>query len=147
VVWAKTTAARKAKPTKKKPAAKPRRRGPMLAVQDALRRRALAYPEATEDQPWGHPAFKVRGKAFLFMGNEPATLDISLKLGAAHDLALGFAFASPTGYGLGKSGWVSARFAAGDDVPLDLLFDWLDESYRLIAPKRVVAALPPRSTR
>jgi predicted DNA-binding protein (MmcQ/YjbR family) len=111
------------------------------AATAALRRAALAYPETTEDRPWGHPAFKVRGKAFLFVGAEPGELSLSLKLGAAHDLALGFAFASPTGYGLGKSGWVSARFVAGEPIPLPLLLAWLDESYRLIAPARVVAAL------
>ena len=35
-------------------------------IETRLRRAALAYPEATEDLPWGHPAFKVRGKAFAF---------------------------------------------------------------------------------
>ena len=29
-------------------------------------------------------------------------------------------FAEPTGYGLGKSGWVSASFGAKDDIPLDI---------------------------
>ena len=33
-------------------------------------------------------------------------------------MALLLPFATPTGYGLGKSGWVSARFAPSDDPPL-----------------------------
>ena len=32
-----------------------------------LRAHALAFPEATEDFPWGERAIKVRGKAFLFL--------------------------------------------------------------------------------
>jgi hypothetical protein len=55
--------------------------------------------------------------------------------------ALMFAFAQPTGYGLGKSGWVSARFGATDEPPTGLLLAWLDESFRAVAPKRLVKAL------
>src|SRR5262245_15209334 len=35
----------------------------------ALRTAALRYPDTVEDFPWGHSAFKVKGKkAFMFMG-------------------------------------------------------------------------------
>jgi len=56
-------------------------------------------------------------------------------------LPLMLPFAKPTGYGLGKSGWVSASFTAKERPPLDLLREWIDESYRAIAPKKLVAAL------
>ena len=59
-------------------------------------------------------------------------------------MALLLPFATPTGYGLGKSGWVSAHFVASDDPPLALLREWIDESYRAVAPKTMVAKLPPR---
>ena len=52
-------------------------------------------------------------------------------------------FASPTGHGLGRSGWVSFTFGPGSDVPLEAIGDWVDESYRAVAPKRLVATLPP----
>jgi hypothetical protein len=68
-------------------------------------------------------------------------LSLSLKLPISAKTALGLPFASPTGYGLGKSGWVTARFSAKDDVPLEMLQEWLDESFRAIAPKKVVAAV------
>ena len=55
--------------------------------------------------------------------------------------ALSFPFASPTEYGLAKSGWVTARFAAKVNVPIELLAQWIDESYRAIAPKKLVASL------
>jgi hypothetical protein len=56
-------------------------------------------------------------------------------------VALSLPFAEPTGYGLGKSGWVTARFAAGDDVPVPMLIGWVDESFRAVAPKRLLAKL------
>ncbi|MCC6748360.1 MAG: hypothetical protein IT371_11925 [Deltaproteobacteria bacterium] len=52
--------------------------------------------------------------------------------------------ASPTGYGLGRSGWVTAQFAAGEAPPVELLKEWIDESSRAQAPKKLVAQLPER---
>jgi hypothetical protein len=50
-------------------------------------------------------------------------------------------FASSTRYGLGKSGWVTAKFEPGDKVPVEMLLEWITESYRAIAPKRVLSKL------
>jgi predicted DNA-binding protein (MmcQ/YjbR family) len=110
-------------------------------AEAAVAARAMAYPEATEDNPWGHRAFKVRGKTFLFLSTESSGLGISVKLPESGVLALELPFAEPTGYGLGKSGWVSAKWSAGKDVPLSLVGEWLDESYRAIAPKKLSAAM------
>ena len=68
---------------------------------------------------------------------------ISFPLPSSGGVALKLPFASPTEYGLGRSGWVSARFPRGARVPLDVLRLWVDESYRAIAPKRLVARLGP----
>ncbi|HEY7508970.1 MAG TPA: MmcQ/YjbR family DNA-binding protein [Vicinamibacteria bacterium] len=110
--------------------------------QQALRDFAMGYPEAHEDFPWGERVVKVKGKVFLFLGGKDHDLSLSVKLPASGLVALGLPFASPTGYGLGKSGWVSARFSAGDKPPLDLLRAWIDESYRAVAPKKLLASLP-----
>jgi predicted DNA-binding protein (MmcQ/YjbR family) len=110
-------------------------------AEAAVAARAMAYPEATEDNPWGHRAFKVRGKTFLFLATESSGLSISVKLPESGVLALELPFAEPTGYGLGKSGWVSAKWTAGKDVPLSLVGEWLDESYRSIAPKKLSAGM------
>ena len=111
------------------------------ATADHLIAAALAYPEATLEHPWGHPALKVRGKAFVFLGVFAEGLSFSVKLPTSSHEALMLPFAQPTGYGLGKSGWVTARFGAQDDVPVAILQEWVDESYRAIAPKRLVAKL------
>jgi predicted DNA-binding protein (MmcQ/YjbR family) len=109
----------------------------------ALRKHAMGYPEAIEDFPWGHSAFKVKGKVFLFtyLNEEEGFLSLSMKLPISGKMALTLPFAAPTPYGLGKSGWVMSRFNVGEEVPLDMLLEWLDESFRAIAPKRVVAKL------
>jgi predicted DNA-binding protein (MmcQ/YjbR family) len=109
----------------------------------ALRDFAMRYPEAHEDFPWGERVIKVRNKVFLFLGGKDQDLSLSVKLPSSGLIALGLPFASPTGYGLAKSGWVTARFGPKQKPPIEVLRAWIDESYRAIAPKKLVAALPP----
>lgn len=112
------------------------------ALESRLRAAALAYPEAHEDHPWGESAYKVRGKVFMFFHRGDDAISFSPKLPASREFALVWDFASPTGYGLGKSGWISCKFGPDTEVDPDLLLGWLDESYRTIAPKKLVATLP-----
>ena len=107
-----------------------------------LRAFGLSYPEAHYKSPWpGHMDLAVRDKTFAYLSLEGEPLGISCKLPSSCAIALELPFTSPTGYGLGKSGWVSARFAPGEDPPLDLLKSWIDESYRAQAPRSLVKKL------
>jgi predicted DNA-binding protein (MmcQ/YjbR family) len=117
--------------------------GPLENAESVLRELALAYPGAYEEFPWGHRAIKVKKKTFIFLARDDEKFSLSVKLPASSVAALMLPFASPTEYGLGKSGWVTARFGPDDEVPLELLGSWLDESYRALAPKKMVAQLPP----
>jgi len=92
--------------------------------------------------PWGHHAIKVKGKSFVFLAADEATFSLSAKLPSSAAVAVKLPFASATGYGLGKSGWVTARFPRSVRVPVKLLELWIDESYRAIAPRKLVAQLP-----
>ncbi|MSQ96731.1 MAG: MmcQ/YjbR family DNA-binding protein [Gemmataceae bacterium] len=109
----------------------------------ALRKHALAYPETSEDFPWGHAAYKVKGKIFLstYLDEKEGSLDLSVKLPVSGKMALTLPFASPTHYGLGKHGWVTAHFNVGDEMPRDMLMEWVDESFLAVAPKRLVAQI------
>jgi predicted DNA-binding protein (MmcQ/YjbR family) len=110
--------------------------------EDTLRETARGYPETTEDFPWGHPTVKVKGKAFVFFYNhEDKSLSMSVKLPMSNGTALMLPFVKPTGYGMGKSGWVTADFGPDNAPPLGMLCQWLDESYRAVAPKKLVAQL------
>ena len=106
-------------------------------IFDRLRKKALAYPGATEDHPWGETAIKVNGKVFIFLGDDSAGFKLPNSRDMAHDLP----FAEPTHYGLGKHGWVTAHFDGKKKPSIDLLEAWLDESYRAVAPKKMIAEL------
>jgi predicted DNA-binding protein (MmcQ/YjbR family) len=116
----------------------------MSSISDGferLRRHGLALPEAIEEFPWGHSALKVRRKTFVFLNQSEEELSLSVKLPVSRDFALVFDWAEPTGYGLGRSGWVSARFGREDEPDFELLERWIVESYKAIAPKKLGASL------
>ena len=117
----------------------------MSAIKDwyaELRAFGLDLPEAIEEFPWGHSALKVRKKTFVLLNQEESGLSLSVKLPASRDFAVIFDFAEPTGYGLGRSGWITARFGPAETPDLDLLKRWISESYRAVAPKKLGALLP-----
>src|ERR1700712_5809386 len=111
-------------------------------VHSALREYALTLPEAWADSPWGDDSVvKVRKKIFVFLGSadtEPLRMSVKLPVSAEH--ALSIPDAVPTSYGLGRSGWVTVRLHPGNP-PLDVLIDWVEESYRTVAPKTLAARL------
>ena len=112
------------------------------AAFQRLRAHGLALPEAVEEHPWGHSALKVRRKSFVFLNLDADRLSLSTKLPVSRDFALMLDFTEPTGYGLGRAGWVTSVFVGEDEIDLELLQRWIDESYRSIAPKKLAALLP-----
>jgi predicted DNA-binding protein (MmcQ/YjbR family) len=105
-------------------------------LRNALVRYALTKPEAYEDHPWGETVAKVGKKVFVFFGvSESADAGMSIKLPASQPLALAQPGVTSTGYGLGKAGWVTVRFTEAG-LPEESLREWIDESYRAVAPKR-----------
>lgn len=108
-------------------------------VEATLREHAMSHPGAHEDFPWGHRAIKVKDKTFLFMSVDGAKLSLSTKLPESREAALTLPFTQPTEYGLGKSGWVTARFDSAQNVPVAVLKAWITESYQAIAPKKLAA--------
>lgn len=118
---------------------------PHLAALLELRQLGLSYPETHMKSPWpDHMDLAVRNKTFAYLSPEGQPLSISCKLPESCQTALSLPFASPTGYGLGKSGWVTATFSETDTPPVEFLKTWLEESYRAVAPKTLAKQLPPR---
>jgi len=62
---------------------------------------------------------------------------------ASNQVALLLPCCTPTAYGLGKSGWVSAKFEgmSASEIDVEMLKAWLDESYRAQAPRGLVKQL------
>jgi len=113
--------------------------------RDALLEFALTFPDAHVDHPWGETVVKVRGKIFVFLGedgNEPG--GFSVKLDESLEPALAVDGAEPTGYGLGRAGWVSVPLK-GRSPSIGVLRDWVEESYRRVAPKTLVRELDERA--
>lgn len=121
-----------------------RTKDPGGSALERLREFGLRYPGAHTKSPWpGHLDLAVNDKTFAYLSIAGEPLKISCKLPRSSDAALELPFTTPTAYGLGKSGWVTATFPDGAAVPVDLLEEWIDESYRAQAPKRLSARLPP----
>jgi predicted DNA-binding protein (MmcQ/YjbR family) len=108
----------------------------------ALLRFALGLPGAYEDHPWEETVAKVDAKVFVFFGSEASPIwpGITVKLVESHQAALGLPGAEPTGYGLGKAGWVNIPLRR-TSPPLPVLQDWVEESYRIVAKRARVAEL------
>ncbi|MFZ1219628.1 MAG: MmcQ/YjbR family DNA-binding protein [Chthoniobacterales bacterium] len=121
----------------KRPTAAPNKQ--LASIAKRLREFALDFPETTEAFPWGESAFKVKGKTFVFMRADPDDLSFSVKLSKSRKEALALPGSDPTHYGLGAKGWVTLRPTAKTSV--ELLLSFVDESYRAIAPKRILAKI------
>ena len=110
-----------------------------------VREFALGLPGAAEEFPWGESVAKVNKKVFVFLGVDdgsyPLALTVKLTDETAHTHALTSPGAEPAGYGLGKAGWVRIPLAEQGAPAAELLCDWVEESYRAIAPKRLTAEL------
>jgi predicted DNA-binding protein (MmcQ/YjbR family) len=113
-------------------------------LEASLRAHALGFPGAHEEFPWGERVVKVGKKIFVFFGAGAEEMSFSVKLPRSHFVALALPFTRPTGYGLGESGWVSVRLRPGEHPPVQVFEPWIEESYRAIAPKKLIAELDAR---
>ena len=110
-----------------------------------LQRICLALPEAVEKETWGHPTFRVRDKMFASCGVSEdsagrARVTMALKAEPGEQeslLALGYPFFYPK-Y-VGNKGWIGIHLTAETDWVE--IAELVEESYRAIAPKRLVHAL------
>jgi predicted DNA-binding protein (MmcQ/YjbR family) len=118
-----------------------KQKSPTDEILKELRAFGMAYPGAHFKSPWpGHMDLAVNDRTFAYLSLEGEPLGISCKLPKSAAVALMLPFCQPAGYGLGKSGWVQAKFP---DAAIDvaMLKAWIDESYRAQAPKKLVASL------
>ena len=107
-----------------------------------LRRICLALPEATEQETWESATFRVRGKIFAMTSGDETRSEVWCKAGIGVQAMLIAAdarrFFSPP-Y-VGPKGWIGIRF--DDETDWEEVSDLIEESYRLVAPKRLIAQLP-----
>ena len=111
---------------------------------ERLRDICLAFPEASEQGGVGRPTFKVRQKIFAMRHLMDGRLSVWLKAppgaqGALIQTSPDIFFMPPY---VGRHGWVGAFLDA--DLDWDQLADLIEDSYRMTAPKRLVAQLDER---
>ena len=103
------------------------------------RRLCLDFPDSIEVVAWGHPTFKARRKmfcAFEMIRDRPSIAFRLPAKQAAAALKDVRCFASPYGRGLWVSVWVDGT------VDWKQMAAFVDQSYRTVATKRQLAALP-----
>ena len=87
---------------------------------------------------------KVKHKVFLFVNGAIAPEDgvsLCVKLPRSGADVLELPLAESMGYGMGKHGWVTLSIMRDDQLPLQILEAWIDESYWAVAPKRLLNEL------
>jgi len=105
-----------------------------------LERIVARLPEAVrvDIEAWdGEPTFRVRNKNFVFTNKAATGLSVKLPKEEAAAVVATDATAEPTGYGLGRHGWVSVELGddADDDGRWQQIEEWVRTSYTLVAPK------------
>ena len=112
----------------------------MSRYADELRSLALSFPEAYEDEPWGHPVFKVGdNRMFASMSEQDGVLQLTVKLTPEErEMAQLKPYVS-TARWVGRYGWITAQVTDADS--LDCALEWLRESYWLKCPEHLRAAV------
>ena len=115
------------------------------AIVEELRAWGLTLPGAHSKSPWpDHDDLAVKDKTFAYLPGKGKPFSLSCKLPYTGYEALQLPWAEPTGYGLGKSGWVSFN-PPEDEIPtFDEIKAWVEESYRAQAPRKLVKELDER---
>jgi len=110
-----------------------------------LRAFGLSLPGAHSKAPWAtHDDLAVNNKTFAYLPTEGEPFKLSCKLPYTGEVALDLSCAKPAAYGLGRSGWVSFTPAEAELPPLEQLKEWVEESYRAQAPRKLVKELDSR---
>ena len=109
-------------------------------LAERLRKLALSLPETYEDEPWGHPVFKVadnRMFASMSVGDEAVHLTVKLTA-EEREIAYLLPFVSHARW-VGRYGWITAEVV--DDETLDCALEWMRESYWLKCPAELRGAV------
>jgi len=110
-----------------------------MSNMERLEKVAAGLPEAVrvDIEAWdGQPTFRVRGKNFVFSDQDATALSVKLPKEEAAAVVASDPEAAPTGYGLGRHGWVSIKVPEGTTGERwDEVVEMVRTSYTLVAPK------------
>ena len=101
-------------------------------------------PEATrvDIEAWGgEPTFRVNDKNFIFTDAKATGVSVKLPKDEAEAVIASDPGAEPTGYGLGRHGWVSVTIGKADAARWRQVEEWVRTSYTMVAPKKLAKAV------
>ncbi|MPZ24339.1 MAG: MmcQ/YjbR family DNA-binding protein [Dehalococcoidia bacterium] len=108
---------------------------------ERLREICLALTEATEKEAWGEPTFRIRDKIFAQVSNnhhdDRVAVWCKAPAGVQEMLVKGDPTRSFRPPYVGHKGWIGVYLDV--EVDWDELADIVEESYRMTAPKRLLA--------
>ncbi len=111
---------------------------------ERLRAICLAFPEATEQETWGDPTFRVRDKIFAMPRAGDGRVSVWCK--APPGVQEMLVSAAPARFFVppyvGHNGWVGVRLDG--EIDWDELAGIAEASYRMTAPKRLLRLLDQR---
>ncbi len=99
-------------------------------------------PEAkrVDIEAWGgEPTFRVNGKNFVFAHPEFRSIGVKLDKEEAAAVVATDPNATPTGYGLGRHGWITVELGPNlrSKERWQQVEEWIRTSYTNIAPKKL----------
>jgi predicted DNA-binding protein (MmcQ/YjbR family) len=99
----------------------------------------LPQAERVDVAEWGdHPTFRVNGKNFVFSDQAATQLSLKLPKEEAAAVVATDPTVVPTGYGLGRHGWIAVTLDdPADDDRWQLVEEWVRTSFTLVAPKKL----------
>jgi predicted DNA-binding protein (MmcQ/YjbR family) len=103
----------------------------------------LPQTERVDVEAWdGEPTFRVRGKTFIFSAPDASSISVKLSKEEAAAVVATDPSAEPTGYGLGRHGWVSVIISTTTSARRwREIEEWIRTSYTLVAPKKLARAV------
>jgi predicted DNA-binding protein (MmcQ/YjbR family) len=112
----------------------------VVSYAERIRALALSLPETYEDEPWGHPVFKVgANRMFASMSLGDGAVHLTVKLTPEErEIAQLLPYVRRAAY-VGRYGWVTADVT--DEESLDAALEWVRESYWLKAPAELRGAV------
>lgn len=113
------------------------------AIMEKLRAICLPLPEAAQAEAFGAPTFQIRSKNFAMLRKSDGRTSVWCK--TTHEFQQALVNSEPERYFappyVGPKGWVAIWLDDDMDPDWDEIEEIIIESYRLIAPKRLVRQL------
>ena len=106
-----------------------------------IQKTALSLPEVEEGLVCDKVEFKAGKKNSLFMGKDGDGYNVKPKLKNSLEEALVQSSGQVGTIYVGSNGWVELEFPHCKSSPQSVLVRWIEESYRLLVPKKLVAKL------